>query len=62
VSLQAERKEAEINRADYSPAEGPIDPNFKPEVFTFTIKCKYGPNQPPEADPKADPAKQGKKK
>jgi Tfp pilus assembly protein PilN len=61
VSLEAERKKAEINPADYTAADGPIDPNFKPEVFTFTLRCKYGPNQPP-ADPKAEPAKKGKKK
>jgi Tfp pilus assembly protein PilN len=61
VSLAAERKAAEVNKDDYSPADGPIDENFKPEVFTFTIKCKYGPNQPP-ADAKADAAKKGKKK
>ena len=62
VSLEAERKLAEINKDDYSAAEGPIDEKFKPEVFTFTIKCKYGPNQPPAADPKAEAAKKAKKK
>ena len=61
VSLEAERRNAEINPADYTAADGPIDPSFKPEVFTFKIKCKYGPNQPPAADPKAEPAKKGKK-
>ncbi|MFL6254338.1 MAG: PilN domain-containing protein [Pyrinomonadaceae bacterium] len=58
VSIEAERKEVQINKDDYSAAEGPIDDKFKPEVFTFTIKCKYGPNQQPEADP----AKKGAKK
>jgi Tfp pilus assembly protein PilN len=57
VSLEAERKPAEINLADYTAADGPIDPNYKPEVFTFTIKCKYGPNQ--TAAP--EPAKKGQK-
>ena len=61
VSLEAERKKADINPADYTAADGPLDPNFKPEVFTFTLRCKYGPNQPP-AEPKAEPAKKGKKK
>src|SRR5215207_2366148 len=61
VSLEAERKKAEINPADYTAADGPIDPSFKPEVFTFTLKCRYGPNQPP-AGAKAEPAKKGKKK
>jgi Tfp pilus assembly protein PilN len=58
VSIEAERKAVAVRKEDYGPAEGPIDDKFKPEVFTFTIKCKYGPNQQPEADP----AKQGKKK
>ena len=62
VSLEAERKKAEITPSDYTAADGPIDPNFKPEVFTFKIKCRYGPSQPPAADPQAEPAKKGKKK
>jgi Tfp pilus assembly protein PilN len=62
VSIEAERKTVEVKKEDYSPSEGPIDEKFKPEVFTFTIKCKYGPSQQQlAADPKADPAKQGKK-
>ncbi len=61
VSLEAERKKAEVNPADYTAADGPIDPGFKPEVFTFKIKCKYGPNQPPAGAP-GEPAKKGKKK
>ncbi|HEX8188482.1 MAG TPA: PilN domain-containing protein [Pyrinomonadaceae bacterium] len=61
VGLEAERKAAPVNPADYSAAEGPIDPTFKPEIFTFTIKCKYGPNQPP-ADSKAESSKKGRKK
>jgi Tfp pilus assembly protein PilN len=61
VSLDAARKAAEVNPADYTGADGPIDQSFKPEVFTFTIKCKYGPNQPAQ-DAKAEPAKRGKKK
>lgn len=60
VSLEADRKAAEINKEDYSPADGPIDESFKPEVFHFTIKCRYGPTQP-VANQKADPAKKGKK-
>jgi Tfp pilus assembly protein PilN len=63
VSLQGERKEVQINPADYTAADGPVDTSFKPEVFTFTIKCRYGPNQPPAPDPKqAEPAKKGGKK
>ncbi|HEX7956782.1 MAG TPA: PilN domain-containing protein [Pyrinomonadaceae bacterium] len=62
VGIEAERKPVEINAADYSAAEGPIDASFKPEVFKFKIKCRYGPNQPPpSAETKGKPAK-GKKK
>ena len=43
VSLEAERKEVEVKQADYTPADGPLDLSVKPEVFRFTIKCKYGP-------------------
>jgi Tfp pilus assembly protein PilN len=62
VSLEAERKKAEINPADYTAADGPIDVSLKPDVFTFKLKCRYGPNQPPAPDPKAEQAKKGKKK
>src|ERR1044072_635904 len=62
VNLAAERKVVEINKDDYVPADGPIDDKFKPEFFTFTIKCKYGPSQPPPAAPKAEPAPKGNKK
>jgi len=61
VSIEAERRAAEINVADYTAADGPVDTNFKPVVFKFTIKCRYGPNQPIEPDPKAG-AKKGRKK
>jgi Tfp pilus assembly protein PilN len=61
VSLSADRKAAEVNKDDYSAAEGPIDDSFKPEVFHFTIKCRYGPNQQ-AAEQQAEPAKKGKKK
>lgn len=59
VGIAAERKGVEVVEADYSPSEGPIDKKFKPEVFTFTIKCKYGPSQPTADESKAD--KKGKK-
>jgi Tfp pilus assembly protein PilN len=61
VSLEAERKPVQINKDDYSPADGPIDEKFKPEVFTFKLKCRYGPNQT-AADAKNEPAKKGQKK
>ncbi|HWS86207.1 MAG TPA: PilN domain-containing protein [Pyrinomonadaceae bacterium] len=63
VSLSAARVEVEIKKEEYGPAEGPIDEKFKPEVFTFTIKCKYGPSQPSADEAKAEkPAKKGRKK
>jgi Tfp pilus assembly protein PilN len=61
VSIEAELKAVDVNPADYSAAEGPVDDKFKPVVFAFKIKCKYGPTQPTDADPKAD-AKKGDKK
>ena len=61
VSIEAERKPVEVNKDDYSAADGPIDETFKPEVFTFTVKCRYGPNQPP-AGQKAEPAKRNNRK
>ncbi|HEX8337149.1 MAG TPA: PilN domain-containing protein [Pyrinomonadaceae bacterium] len=62
VGIEAQREAVEVNAADYTAADGPLDPNFRPVVFKFTIKCRYGPNQPPAPDPKAEPAKKGKKK
>ena len=62
VGIEAERKAAQFDAADYNPADGPIDPSFKPEVFGFKIKCKYGPSQPPAPEPKAAPAKGGRKR
>jgi Tfp pilus assembly protein PilN len=62
VSLEAERKPVQINQADYSPAEGPIDTTYKPEVFTFKVRCKYGPSQPPAGAKAAEPEKKGGKK
>ncbi len=61
VGIEAERKPAEVNKDDYSPADGPIDERFKPEVLTFTIKCKYAPSQPAADLAKAESAKKGKK-
>ena len=56
VSLEAERKEVEVNMADYDPKDGPFDPTYRPETFRFKIKCKYGPSAPPPAP--AAPANQ----
>ncbi|HEX8501280.1 MAG TPA: PilN domain-containing protein [Pyrinomonadaceae bacterium] len=58
VSLEAERKAVEVNAADYTPADGPVDLSVKPEVFWFRVKCKYGPNAPAPQDPKKKPAEQ----
>ncbi|MDT7779954.1 MAG: type pilus assembly protein PilN [Acidobacteriota bacterium] len=49
VSIAAERKDVEVNQADYSPAEGPLDLTIKPQVFKFEIKCKYSPVLPQPA-------------
>ena len=52
VNLEAERKTAEVNPADYTAAEGQLDFNAKPEVFRFKIRCKYAPKtQPPAQAP-----------
>jgi Tfp pilus assembly protein PilN len=60
VSIEAERKEMEINPADYDPKQGPFDLTVKPETFKFKIRCKYGPAVPPPAPaaqkPQAAPA------
>ncbi|HEX3558224.1 MAG TPA: hypothetical protein VHU19_03415 [Pyrinomonadaceae bacterium] len=53
VSIEAERKDAEVNPADYDPKDGPFDMTVKPETFKFKVKCKYGPSQPPAAPPAA---------
>ena len=49
VSLEAERKEVEVNPADYDPKDGPFDMTYKPETFKFKVKCKYGPSAPAPA-------------
>lgn len=52
VNLEAERKAAEVNPADYVGTEGQLDFNSKPEVFRFKIRCKYAPKtQPPAQAP-----------
>ena len=44
VNLEAERKAAEVNPADYAGPEGQqLDFSVKPEVFRFKIRCKYAP-------------------
>ncbi len=61
VNVEAERKAVDITQADYNPADGPPDPDFKPEVFKFKLKCRYGPSNAAEAE-RAKDAKADKKK
>ncbi len=61
VSIEAERKDATFDKADYNPADGPIDETFKPQVFHFKLKCRYGPSQQ-AADAQADAKKGSQKK
>ena len=61
VSLEAERKEVEVNMADYDPKDGPFDPTYKPETFKFKVKCKYGPSAPAPAAPAAPAAQVAQK-
>lgn len=50
VNMETERKAVEINPADYSTKDGPVDLSGpRPETVRFKIKCKYGPLVPPAA-------------
>jgi Tfp pilus assembly protein PilN len=51
VSIEAERKEVDVKAEDLVGQVGPLDLSFKPEVFKFKVKCKYGPAAPPAAPP-----------
>jgi Tfp pilus assembly protein PilN len=62
VSIAAERKDAEINPADYSTEGGQLDLSVKPEIFKFEIKCKYSPASPQPAAKQAAPSNQVAKK
>ena len=53
VSIEAERKEVQIDQATIDPKAGPVDLSVKPEVFHFKIKCKYAPSQPQPAPQQA---------
>src|ERR1044071_1687238 len=44
VSIQAERADAEVNPEALVGQPANIDLTLRPEVFKFTIKCKYGPS------------------
>jgi Tfp pilus assembly protein PilN len=60
VSIETERKEFEVNPADYpDDGRGPFDMTTKPEAIKFKIKCKYGPTAPPPAPPQPQKAANG---
>jgi Tfp pilus assembly protein PilN len=57
VSIEAERKEVQVNPADLDGPATQYDLTVKPEVFRFKIKCKYGPtSQPPAPQQPGQPA------
>ena len=51
VSIEAERKEVDVKAEDLVGQVGPLDLSYKPEVFKFKVKCKFGPAAPPPAPP-----------
>jgi Tfp pilus assembly protein PilN len=51
VSIEAKREEVEVRAEDIAAQAGPVDLTIRPEVFKFTIKCKYGPAPAPAAQP-----------
>ena len=57
VSIETERKDLEINPADYV-ADGPLDLTIKPQTVRFKVKCKYvaGGTQPAPTATAAAPA------
>jgi Tfp pilus assembly protein PilN len=64
VNLEAERKDAEVNPADYTgPDAAQLDFGSRPQVFKFKIKCKYTPKgqQPAQAPQGAAPTQVAKK-
>ena len=62
VSIETERAELKIDKDDYKDGLGEVDKDYKPQTVKFTIKCKYGPSQPPPAAEKASDEKGSKKK
>jgi len=55
VSIETQRKAMELNPADFNAADGPIDPDYRPETVAFKIKCRYG--APAEQTQPGAPAK-----
>jgi Tfp pilus assembly protein PilN len=58
VSIEAERKEVQVQPADLEGDPNTYDLSVKPEVFKFKIKCKYGPANPAPAPQPGQPAAQ----
>ena len=57
VSIKAERREMAVNAGEFSPEQAAqLDLTYRPQVFAFEIKCKYGPTSPA---PAPQPAKTG---
>ena len=60
VSIETEKKDMEVNLADYDQKNGPLDLSIKPETMRFKIKCRYtpapaaAPQQPAAAPPAAN--------
>lgn len=49
VSIETSREDLEVDAKDYKDGHGEIDKDYKPQTVKFTIKCRYGPSQPPAA-------------
>ena len=43
VSIETEKKDMEVNVADYDQKNGPLDLSIKPETMRFKIKCRFTP-------------------
>ena len=53
VSIETEKKDMEVNLADYDQKNGPLDLSIKPETMRFKIKCRFTP-APAAAPPAAN--------
>ncbi|HEX8851903.1 MAG TPA: PilN domain-containing protein [Pyrinomonadaceae bacterium] len=56
VNLETQRKDLEVNVADYKDLGGEIDLTVKPQTVRFKIKCKYGPTSEKTAQQPGAPA------
>ena len=62
VSIETKREPLPFDEKDYKDGLGEIDKDYVPQTVKFTIKCKYGPAQPPagqEAGAEKASAKKG---